>query len=374
MVLLVLQMVVPQNAAFASINKLSTQRTRPIVCPAFTKTIHGKSVSSFVKNRNPIYCSQGSAVLIDSFSHYMKETSIGSLNSDAVSMGNIDAAKENSQITCTTTNVGNVTAVLDFGQPWGYTTVRNWSGLIMQYTDAQNALTDYINAWLKAAKPCLSLTAVLGVNNSYICGAITPVTPCDRNNGAALEQTAANENAVFSNAGILVVGGSDIEVDPGWSNYNATFGYTNPSGSWVPGWLDGYFGAGADFMYDYGDTCQVYLSNQCTNNGTDWTQCDVYNVAWNIGYDEPLPEIYTPNFANMWATTDTTCEGGVSGPMDFEGIANEQWTGYGWSTAFNQFRSNIHLPSGTPIVVSSTCFPNYYTNWPSDDCYNVNYQ
>ena len=36
----------------------------------------------------------------------------------------------------------------------------------MQYTDAQNALTDYINAWLKAAKPCLSLTAVLGVNNS----------------------------------------------------------------------------------------------------------------------------------------------------------------------------------------------------------------
>ena len=214
MVLLVLQMVVPQNAAFASINKLSTQRTRPIVCPAFTKTIHGKSVSSFVKNRNPIYCSQGSAVLIDSFSHYMKETSIGSLNSDAVSMGNIDAAKENSQITCTTTNIGNVTAVLDFGQPWGYTTVRNWVGLIMQYTDAQNALTDYINAWLKAAKPCLSLTAVLGVNNSYICGAITPVTPCDGNNGAALEQTVVNENAVFSNAGILVVGGSDIEIDP----------------------------------------------------------------------------------------------------------------------------------------------------------------
>ncbi len=171
---------------------------------------------------------------------------------------------------------------------------------------------------------------------------------------------------ITASRGVLVVGGSDIEVDASWNDYPDT-----------NQWVVGYYQAGNTPMYDYGDTCQHNgnYTSLCTNaNPTSgWTPCTVYDVAWGYGFAEPTPEIYSAYWAQTYADMQNNsheikaCGDYFHGAMQFEGIANETWAGDPYNTAWDEFTSD--LGSGNVITPEDTCFPDVNTKYPVDECY-----
>jgi hypothetical protein len=298
-------------------------------------------------------------LLIESYSHYFNESTASQVSSDAYNLGVKDAQLESPH--CTSTASGGALAILDFGQPAYEATniygVYDYNyGIFLTYSQVSQATQQYIYGWQHAAASCLALAVVMGANSNTIC-------PYDRANwcyywnGYVLEQTAATLNGEYANAGIGIVGGSDIEMDAGQ-------GY-DPY-SIVSQWLTGYFKGGSDLMYDYGDACQDPGAG-CT---TGWTSCDIYQAAWGYGYDEPVPEIYLSGQAQDWKNVQNiegTCSPNA-GAMQFSGIANESWGSHlSWQIAWSTFLST--MGSGTVATKQDTCFPYVNTSPLSSECY-----
>jgi len=225
-------------------------------------------------------------------------------------------------------------AIIDFGQPFS-TYVGPWGGVPNQsWSQVENIALAYAHSWYNTSYNCFRMHLVIGVNNNVCLNwASHPnYDPCVA--AAATSQAAYVEAANSSLAAsgeswqIDVSGGLDAESDPGFGSYSTTLGFANAYNAKINTYSTKYQ------LYDFGDA-----THSCN---LDW-YCDptsqVYNIAWNIGYDYPFPEAYSTGQNSNWQEVSHYSS---SNPIQYSVAlmdANQTWcpsTYYCWQDFLNK--------------------------------------
>ena len=74
---------------------------------------------------------------------------------------------------------------------------------------------------------------------------------------------------------------------------------------------------------DYGDAHSGACSEVTGTCDTPWTQENVYDAAWGIGWALPLPETYTARTTQRWEDIAATLH--PENPMAPVGVMTESW-------------------------------------------------
>lgn len=302
-----------------------------------------------------------------SISHYVGFTSSGTTISELQNWATQDAAIEdpagdNSQ--CAPNYYGwPILTTLDFGQPWYQNNaygMRNWTNTF--YTDAQiaNFTTDYAIAWYNASGACAHLTLAIGSNNSNECNHSS--AKCIYNAGYAMAGGVDSAEKVLKASAdpdialqIAIIGGSDIEDDSiansVWDSYGLTANFINGYSAYNSAHQTNYN------LLDYGAAFPCSSGPKC-GASSEWTAGQLYEAAWGLGWDTPLPEVYGGSFAADWlavynATTSACGSGCVyQGPMQFQGAMNDD----GANDQYAAFASTLGS-NGTGAMIWDTCMP-----------------
>ena len=255
-----------------------------------------------------------------------------------------------------------VVTVLDFGAPvedGGAYGAWNWQSQFFNTGTIADLAQDYAISYYGNSGVCSKMWIAIGTNNSYECGLTGYSSGCVYNAGYYFASAVAVAQNYINGLGgdyphqFVMAGGDDIEYDGtwAWDPYNWTINALNGFAAYTGGY----------FMIDFGYTqqpCGDYQpNNSCGsgNTGSDgnpiWDYGEVYNVAWGIGKDVPLPEAYNPaGFGYIWGEVAAHSNNGScadcinAGIMSFWGIMNND----GWTDSNNQygtFWSNAGNPS-----------------------------
>ncbi len=245
-------------------------------------------------------------------------------------------------------------AVLDFGAPeeeggvyGGY----NWLGDFFNTGTLAVLAEDYATSYYVNAGVCSRMWIAIGTNNSYECGVTGYTSSCVYNAGYSYASAVEVAEQDITNLGgdypvqLGMAGGDDVEFDGtwNWDPYNRTINTLNGFAAYPTGGF---------YMIDFGYTqqpCGDYHQNNnnyCGSGNIDqngnpiWDYGEVYNVAWGIGKDVPLPEAYNPSgWGYIWGEVDGHSNNGTcadcinAGAMDFWGTMNDD----GWNDPNNQY-------------------------------------
>lgn len=202
--------------------------------------------------------------------------------------GSIPSACSNGQYT--------VYTIIDFGQPLG-STIQPWINIpALNWSQVGGITLAYANSWFNTSFNCFRLHLVIGMNND-VClnwGSTHNTDPCVATSATSLATTVEAANSSLASSGeswqIDVSGGLDAETDKGFGSYSTTLGFVNAYTTKVNTYTTKYQ------LYDFGDA-----THSCN---LDWSCPDptgqIYNIAWNIGYDYPFPEAYSFGQNSNW--------------------------------------------------------------------------
>lgn len=272
-----------------------------------------------------------------------------------------------------------IVTVLDFGQPTptssGAYGIRNWQFVTFSYAQIEGFVETYASQWYLSAGVCDHLFVAIGTNNSNECLNPSNAT-CVYNEGHGLAlavSTVASWIAATTNSNptyndfslqVQVIGGDDIE------NNETDYDTYNQTKNFVQGFTDFNIQNHTGYsLLDYGDAfpCGAYNpqqpNNPCGNGNTDlWTYGQIYNVAWGIGWDEALPEVYSQYHDDGWAEVYNQTANGCAdcigqGALQFSGVMNDdglQNQSYSQATLFWKILGNRGTGLGTNW---NTCMP-----------------
>jgi hypothetical protein len=221
---------------------------------------------------------------------------------------------------------GGFLTVLDFGHP-----TRKYAGndsplddyamTLFGYRDTWRTFREveqlaerYLDAWFAAVSPCPRLHLALGTNNYDECWYATGA--CDITTASRYWDVVVHDVMDYATAkgydqqvtGIWA--GDDLETS--WDSWATTARF-----------LNGVVAQEQTYdtharLVDYGDAkvgvCSV-VTGSCR---VPWTADNVYAAAWGIGWDAPLPEVYSPDTAQRWESVAQTYPA-----MEFMGVMTE---------------------------------------------------
>lgn len=226
-----------------------------------------------------------------------------------------DASWASSQ--CTASNSHSL-IIIDWGEV-GYNSGRYgtynfaYGAPFISSSDIVNDMHTYLSELFAQTSSCPRITVALGVSNYNEC----PNSECSVYDAGlnwseyvvtALSSWLSSQNYAWQ---INVWGADDMEV--GWDQ-------PTPTESFVNG-----------FYYSDNTGCKCLIADfgdaWTPQNG--WTNADVYYVAWQEGFDVPMPEIYNTNNSsvNAWIAVANSEKNGSAGTMQMYGEVTECQTG-----------------------------------------------
>jgi hypothetical protein len=193
------------------------------------------------------------------------------------------------------TNGTDFLTVLDIGRPGltnsGYSLFSKYLGW-RTYGQVETYAEQYADAWFTYTTSCPRLHLVIGTANDYEC--YSPVNGC--NTYTAGQQFDVTAHVVQSHLDGLgeswqetVWLGDDVEAE--WDESSTTSSFLN--GIYAQ---EKTYPSPHAYLIDYGDA----NIDQPDLAGHHWTYQNIYDAAWGIGYDEPLPQIYWNNQSPPW--------------------------------------------------------------------------
>ncbi len=202
---------------------------------------------------------------------------------------------------------GSFLTILDFGHPstkysGNASPLDNYAmslyGHQSTYRQVEQFAERYLDAWHAAANRCPQLRLALGTSNYAECVAAV---------GACSVSTAGQQwDAVVHDVmGYVTAKGYSHQVTDVWVADDL-------EGSWDP-WpttLTFLHGVQAQertytthaHLVDYGDADAGACSEVTGACNQPWSTEDVYAAAWSVGWDLPLPEIYSTGTSHRWET------------------------------------------------------------------------
>ncbi len=185
------------------------------------------------------------------------------------------------------------------------------------YREVEGIAERYLDAWMGGVSACPRLHLVLGTSNYNECG--KAVGPCD-------VATAGQywDIVVHDVMGYVASKKYDKQVTAVWVGDDL-------EGSWDP-WptTQRFVEAVRDQertyatharLVDYGDANAGACSEVTGDCSAAWTLQNVYDAAWGIGLDVPLPEAYTSHTTARWQEVQAIV--GATSPMYFAGVMTE---------------------------------------------------
>jgi hypothetical protein len=229
-----------------------------------------------------------------------------------------DAQQVNSEC-ANNTNGTDFMTVLDFGRPGltssGYSLFSSYFGW-RTYGQVETYAEQYADAWFNYTTSCPRLHLVIGTANDYEC--YSTVNGCNTYTaGQQFDVTAHVIQSHLNGEGYswqeTVWLGDDVEAE--WDEWSTTSSFLN--GVYAQ---EKTYSSPHAYLIDYGDANIDWPDFA----GHYWTYQDIYDAAWGIGYDEPLPQIYGntsgPGNITQWVNMYTS--GSVNryaGQVVFEG-------------------------------------------------------
>lgn len=215
---------------------------------------------------------------------------------------------------CGQNGSGTFLDVLDFGRPgakyatgvpldryavttFGGGNSANWH----TYREVEVMAEDYADTWFNDTSSCPRLVLALGTNNSYECQG--GVGDCSVYTAGQQWDVVVHDVANYLAARgeswqISVWGASDLETE--WDPWTTTVaflnGYTNKEGSY----------SSHPLFIDYGDANYGVCSDVTGSCSAPWSQQNVYDAAWGIGWNVPIPETYTQWLEQRWLNVNNS--------------------------------------------------------------------
>lgn len=231
----------------------------------------------------------------------------------------------------------NYLTVLNFGRPaeYGgqYGIFSIFVGGFMPYTQV-GALTEaYVAEWYSRVSNCPRLHLAIGTGNDYECydsdpGCSVLVA------GQQFDDLAHSVQRYVNGQGygwqVTIWAGDDIEG--GWDQW--TCDPQNCTGPQTRDFLTGFTSQERQqvskdhlLLVDFGDAAwgSQTIQEQEGQSGPMWTQQNMYDAAWGLGWDVPLPETYWRSQTARWQSVDTQQPGvnAYAGAMQFFGNMSE---------------------------------------------------
>jgi hypothetical protein len=179
--------------------------------------------------------------------------------------------------------------VLDFGRPgehngaYSLFTTHINGGTWMPYSQVEHLAEEYAQEWYAKTTTCPRLHLVIGTANDYECQGSD--SGCNiYTAGVQFDAMVHNVQTYITNQGWgwqeTAWGGDDLEAE--WDQWSMT-------SQFIQGVYDQdkTYSSHA-YLMDYGDANIEWADIQ----GNHWNYQNVYDAAWGVGYDYPLPEIY----------------------------------------------------------------------------------
>jgi len=235
-------------------------------------------------------------------------------SADMAALGSADA-QWLSQQTANSTCSGDYLTVLDFGHPTrkysraGASPLDDYAMTLFGYRESWRTFHEieqlaerYLDAWVSAASACPRLHLVLGTSN---------FAECQQAVGMCTLSTAGQywDIVVHDLMDYVAAKGYSEQVTDVWVGDDLET-------SWDP-WptterfLDGVAAQEGTYatharMVDYGDANVGVCSVVTRSCRAPWTAANVYAAAWGMGWAVPLPEIYSSDTAQRWASIAQT--------------------------------------------------------------------
>jgi hypothetical protein len=250
-------------------------------------------------------------------------------NPDNVSaMGSGDAAwltQESATFGCRT----DFLTVLDFGHP-----TRKYTGHASPlddyamslfghhddwrtYREVEQLAERYLDAWMGNVSACPQLHLALGASNYNECG--KAVGACDVGVAGQYWDIVIHDVTAY-----VAAKGYDKQVIAVWLGDDI-------EGSWDPWPTTQRFLEGARNqerayttharLVDYGDADFGACSEVTQDCSNPWSLQNIYDAAWGVGWNVPLPEAYTYETTQRWQQVQTIV--GAANPMYFAGVMTE---------------------------------------------------
>jgi hypothetical protein len=183
------------------------------------------------------------------------------------------------------------------------------------YRQVEGIAERYLDAWVAAASSCPRLHLVLGTSNFAECS--RPVGPCDVATAGQYWDVVAHDvmDYVAGKSYSHVLGvwvGDDAETS--WDPWPTTLAF-----------LEGVRAQERTYtthvqLIDYGDA-NVGACSIVSGCRSRWTAANVYDAAWGIGWNLPLPEAYNADTTQLWDNVASTQS--AQNPMLFVGAMTE---------------------------------------------------
>jgi hypothetical protein len=185
------------------------------------------------------------------------------------------------------------------------------------YREVDQLAKQYLDAWMGAAGNCPKLHLVLGTNNFNECGKAVGV--CDLGTAGrywdiVVHDVAAYVSAKHYDQQVLAVWLGD-DLEGGWDPWPTTLRF-----------LEGVRDQELAYptharLVDYGDANAGACSEVTQECSGAWSVQNVYQAAWGLGWNVPLPEAYTAGTIQRWQDVQTLV--GAMDPMTFVGLMTE---------------------------------------------------
>ncbi len=199
--------------------------------------------------------------------------------------------------------------VLNFGRPGlhnGAYSVLDHNNTWVSYNWVATYAEQYASDWYTDSSSCPHLVLVIGTANSYEC--------YNGDNGCSVYTAGVQfdqlVHTVITHASSQPYnwqetfwGGDDVEAE--WDQYAGSSCAANPK---TEDFLNGYnneettYVMSHTYLADYGDADYGVTQNYQTCPGVNnlWSENDIYQASWGIGWDVPLPEVYTSYQLSNW--------------------------------------------------------------------------
>ncbi|HEX6818757.1 MAG TPA: hypothetical protein VF120_10310 [Ktedonobacterales bacterium] len=185
------------------------------------------------------------------------------------------------------------------------------------YRQVEQLTESYLDAWMAAASHCVHLHLVLGANNYFECRDAT--IACDVATAGAYWDVVTHDVLDYVAAkgyGSQIVGvwvGDDLETS--WDPWTTTATFLSAVQQQEATYT---FHAA---LVDYGDAAVGACSIVTKSCKHAWSAQNVYDAAWGIGWNVPLPETYDSDTLQRWLDVGRQQRG--QGPMSFAGVMTE---------------------------------------------------
>ncbi|HEV7128498.1 MAG TPA: hypothetical protein VGN32_13790 [Ktedonobacterales bacterium] len=227
--------------------------------------------------------------------------------------------------------------ILNFGRPaeksGQYGLFSIFVGGFMPYTQVATLTEQYVREWYGRVSNCPRLHLAIGTGNDYQCydsdAACSVLIAGEQFN--ALAQSVRHYVATQGYDWQVTIWAAD-DIEGGWDQWAC-----NPSDCTGPQTRDFLMGFAAQerqqitsnhlVLLDYGDAAwgSQTIQEQEGQSGPMWTQQNMYDAAWGLGWDVPLPETYWRGQTARWQSIYIAQPGvtAYAGAMHFFGNMSE---------------------------------------------------